>query len=98
MKTVVVSAIWELFLPDREQLDADLAILGRAVRRMREQQGMSADELAHATGMTRQRIYRLETGQLDPSYELLLALSEALRTQPSAVVALAERLKESSDP
>jgi len=58
---------------------------------MREQRGMSADELAGATAMTRQRIDALETGQLDPTYELLLALAEALRIQPSALVADAEQ-------
>lgn len=98
MNTVVFSAIWELFLPDGGHQDADLAILGRAVRQMREQRGMSADELAGATGLTRQRIDVVETGHLDPTYELLLALAEGLRIQPSALVALAEQLKESSDP
>jgi transcriptional regulator with XRE-family HTH domain len=98
MKTVVVIPIWELFLPDRGHQHADLAILGRAVRRMREQRGMTADELADATAMTRQRIDVLEAGRLDPTYELLLALSDALGTQPSALVALAEQLGESSEP
>ena len=98
MKTVVFSAIWELFLPDRGKQDVDLAILGRAVRRMREQRGMSADELAGAADMTRQRIDGLEAGHLDPTYELLLALAEALGIQPSTLVALAEQLKESSEP
>jgi transcriptional regulator with XRE-family HTH domain len=98
MKTVVFIPIWELFMPERGQQDADLAILGRAVRRMREERGISADELADATDMTRQRIDVLETGHLDPTYELLLTLAEALGTQPSALVALAEQLKESSEP
>jgi transcriptional regulator with XRE-family HTH domain len=65
---------------------------------MREQRGMSPDRLADATGMTRQRIDAIETGRLDPSYDLLLALAEGLRAQPSALVALAEELKGSSEP
>jgi transcriptional regulator with XRE-family HTH domain len=65
---------------------------------MREERGMSPDRLADATGMTRQRIDAMETGRLDPSYDLLLALAEGLRAQPSALVALAEQLKGSSEP
>ncbi len=59
---------------------------------------MSADELAGATGTSRQHIDALETGHLDPTYELLLALAEGLRVQPSALVTLAEQLKESKGP
>jgi transcriptional regulator with XRE-family HTH domain len=65
---------------------------------MREQQGMSADELAGATGLNRQRIDALETGHLDPTYELLLALADRLGIQPSELVTLAEQLEESNDP
>lgn len=85
-------------MPERGHKDADLLVLGRAIRGMREQQGMSADELAGATGMNRQRIDALETGHLDPTYELLLALADGLGIQPSALVTLAEQLRESNEP
>lgn len=65
---------------------------------MREQQDMSADELAGATGMYRRRIDALEAGRLDPTYEMLLALAEGLGIQPSELVTLAEQLKESNEP
>jgi len=65
---------------------------------MRERQGMSVDELAVATHISRKRIGALETGHLDPTYELLLALAKGLATQPSALVGLAEQLKESREP
>ncbi len=61
---------------------------------MREQQAMSTSELANATGTSSKRIDALEAGRLDLSYALLLALAEALRTQPSTLVALAEQLRE----
>lgn len=107
MKTVVFSANCELFLPGSEhQLpgdskrqrpgdgsDSGLAPLGQAVRRLREQQSMSAEQLADATGMTRQRIDLLETGRLDPTYELLLALADGLGIQLSALVTLTEQIK-----
>lgn len=58
---------------------------------------MSTADLAVATGMTRDRIDALESGRLDPTYELMLALGEGLGTQPSALVTLAEQLKESGE-
>jgi transcriptional regulator with XRE-family HTH domain len=85
-------------LPESEHRDSDLLVLGRAVRRMRAQRGISADELAGAIDMSRERIDALETGHLDPTYELLLALAKGLRIEPSALVTLAEQLKESRDP
>jgi transcriptional regulator with XRE-family HTH domain len=98
MNTLVFIPNCELFLPDSGPQLTDLTLLGRTVRRLREQRGLSAEELADATGMTRQRIDLLETGHLDPTYELLLTLSEGLRTQPSTLVALAEQLKEAGKP
>jgi transcriptional regulator with XRE-family HTH domain len=85
-------------LPESEHRDADLLVLGRAVRRMREQRGISADQLAGAIDICRQRIDALEAGRLDPTYELLLAVAEGLGIQPSTLVTLAEQLKESNDP
>jgi transcriptional regulator with XRE-family HTH domain len=78
--------------------DADLLLLGRAVRRMREQRGMSVEVLAGTAGMRRKRLEALEGGRLDPSYELLLALAEGLGIQPSALVTLAEQLREANGP
>lgn len=85
-------------MPESGHRDANLLILGQAVRRMREQRGMSADELAGATGISPQRIDALETGRLDPTYALLLALSEGLGIEPSALVTLAEELKDANEP
>jgi transcriptional regulator with XRE-family HTH domain len=65
---------------------------------MREQRGMSIEELASAIDVGRRRINALETGHLDPTYELLLAVAEGLGIQPSALVTLAEELNESSEP
>ncbi|MHB8241902.1 MAG: helix-turn-helix domain-containing protein [Solirubrobacteraceae bacterium] len=80
-----------------EGRDADLLLLGRAVRRMREQQGMDIHDLAVTTGMPRDRIEALEVGDLDPTYELMLALAKGLGTKPSALATLAEQLKGSSE-
>jgi transcriptional regulator with XRE-family HTH domain len=59
---------------------------------------MSIEELARAIDVGRRRINALETGRLDPTYELLLAVAEGLGMQPSALVTLAEELNESGGP
>jgi XRE family transcriptional regulator, regulator of sulfur utilization len=78
--------------------EPNLLILGRAVKLIREQRGMSVDELANASGVLRERIGAVEAGQLDPTYELLLKIADGLGIQPSALVTLAEQLNESHEP
>jgi transcriptional regulator with XRE-family HTH domain len=85
-------------LPDGGHQSADLVLLGQAVRQMREQRDMSPDELADAIGTSRQRIDAIETGRLDPSYALLLALADGLRTRPSILVGLAAQLRDPTEP
>ena len=65
---------------------------------MREQRGMSADAVAEASGVGRERLDTLETGQLDPTYEMLVEIADGLGAQPSELVILAERLDTSTDP
>jgi transcriptional regulator with XRE-family HTH domain len=94
-QTIVFNAVCELFVPDSghtQHTEAHLLALGRALRQLREQRRMSPEDLAGAAGVERGRIDALEAGHLDPGYELLLALSDALGVQPSALVLLAEGL------
>jgi transcriptional regulator with XRE-family HTH domain len=76
----------------------ELSVLGRAVRLTREQRNLSTDELALALAIPRENIDALESGRLDPTYELLVAIAERLGTQPSALVLLAEQLRRSHQP
>jgi ribosome-binding protein aMBF1 (putative translation factor) len=85
-------------LPEVENRDAELLVLGRAVRQMREQRGITAAELADATGTHPQQIDALETGHLDPTYERLVALADGLGVEPAALVTLAKQLKEPNQP
>jgi transcriptional regulator with XRE-family HTH domain len=84
-------------LAQRNHKEPSLLILGRAVKLMREQRDMSADELADSSGILREHIDALEAGQLDPTYEQLLEIADGLGTQPSELVSLAERLQASTD-
>jgi transcriptional regulator with XRE-family HTH domain len=81
-------------LSERRPKQQDLVVLGRAIGKLREERGLSTDELAVATGVERARIQALEAGRLDPGYELLLALAEGLGVGPSALIVRAEALQE----
>jgi transcriptional regulator with XRE-family HTH domain len=54
---------------------------------------MSAPELAAAGGISSQRLRALETGHLDPAYELVFALADALGVRPSALITRAEEIR-----
>ncbi len=59
---------------------------------MREQHGLSAHDLAAASGVAPARVAALEDGQLDPDFELLLALAESMGIRPTALSVRAEEL------
>lgn len=69
-----------------------LRALGLAIRERREQRHLSRAELAVAIGVAKERIGALERGQLNPGYELLLALADALGVGVGALVIRAEEL------
>jgi transcriptional regulator with XRE-family HTH domain len=72
----------------------DLVVLGRAIQAIRRERGVGAESLAAVTGVDRRRLHELESGRLNPRYELLLALAEGLGVPASAFVLRAERLAE----
>lgn len=57
--------------------ETDLAI-GIALRSLREEQGMSARNLALASGVSASMVSRIESGQVSPSISTLNALSRTL--------------------
>ena len=57
--------------------ETDLAI-GVALRALREEQGMSARNLAFASGVSASMVSRIESGQVSPSISTLNALSRTL--------------------
>lgn len=74
-----------------------LVTLGAAVRAMLEEQLLSLDDLALAAAVDPTRLAALEQGRLDPDFELLLRLAEAMDTRASAFVLKAEALSRSDD-
>ncbi len=65
---------------------AELLRLGETVRQVREQQRLSAQELAVRTSIDAQRISDLEAGRLDLKYDVLIALARGLGVRASALV------------
>jgi len=73
-----------------------LACLGEAIRQLREQRGLSVSELDGA-GLLQRRISRLKAGQLDPTFDVLLALADGLGVKPGLLVGDAEALEAHAD-
>jgi transcriptional regulator with XRE-family HTH domain len=63
-----------------------LAALGRAVRRHREQRDMSVEALARIASVEHQDVRAIETGELDPTYDVLVALAHALGVRTSSLI------------
>jgi transcriptional regulator with XRE-family HTH domain len=68
----------------------ELLALGEAVQHERSRRGLSAEALASAARVQASRLRALEAGQIDPDYDLLLALAQALDIRASAFVIRAE--------
>jgi len=67
-----------------------LIALGKAIREMREERGLTGSALAAAAEVPHWRVTALEEGRLDPDYDLLLRLADAMGTRASEFVVRAE--------
>lgn len=78
--------------------EQELAAFGQAVRQLRERRGMSLDALSAASRLPRGRkmssrhIGRIEAGEVDPHYDEVIALADALNVTPGTLVVYAEQL------
>lgn len=59
---------------------------GQAVRRRREAAGLSQEEVAEKTGLSRNYVGMVERGETNPTLLVLHALAEALGTTMTAMV------------
>jgi XRE family transcriptional regulator, master regulator for biofilm formation len=63
--------------------------LGQRIQRLREQRGLSVQELADRAGTTYQSIWRIERGdQLDPSVALVRGIARALGVGVDYLIAM----------
>lgn len=84
--------------PPPQHENPDLLQLGRAICLFRVEAGLDVRHLAQAALVPEDDIAQLEAGRLDPTYELLIALAQALHVRPSAFVTRAEALEGRADP
>ena len=68
------------------------AALGRALRNLRLATGLSQEQLGLESGVQRNFISLIETGQNQPTITTIFKLAVALRVKPSKLVAMAEKL------
>jgi transcriptional regulator with XRE-family HTH domain len=84
-------------LPGRRTHEHDLRVLGRAIRELREQQGLGADALAAAAGIAREDFAAIEAGRRDPGYRRLLRLAAGLGVRPRVLLLHVEELGDRHD-
>jgi transcriptional regulator with XRE-family HTH domain len=65
---------------------------GRAVRQLRDEQGLSQEALGQKTGLHRNYVGGVERGELNPSLASISKLARGLDQESSALLALAEDL------
>lgn len=68
--------------------------VGRAVRFLREQKGLSQDQLAARCGMHRTYVGGIERGERNPTVSVLYRLAEGLQTTGSGLLTVAEDRRE----
>ena len=66
--------------------------LGLAVRDLRKRNGMSQEELAHASGLHPTYLSGIERGLRNPTWRSLGRICEALKLPMSELAALSEKL------
>ena len=78
---------------EQRRVSPDHEALGRAVRALREQAGLSQEQLADRCGLHRTYVGGIERGERNVSFSNLLKLARALGVQPSGLLANAEALR-----
>jgi transcriptional regulator with XRE-family HTH domain len=64
--------------------------LGRAVRRLREERGLTQEAVAHVAGVHATWVSRLECGNLNPSWGMVERVATALGMEVSDLAKAAE--------
>jgi transcriptional regulator with XRE-family HTH domain len=74
----------------------DLLVLGKAIRALREERGISPDDLGDVAGVDAHSLDDLENGRLDPRYDLLVRLAQGIGVEPHVIVRRAEQIAKDS--
>ncbi len=65
--------------------------LGRAVRELRARRGLSQEELGFRSGLHRNYVGAIERGEINPTFRVLLKVTEGLDVPLSELIELWER-------
>jgi transcriptional regulator with XRE-family HTH domain len=71
----------------------DHAALGEAIRRLRQEAGLSQEELAERADTDLSQVGGIERGTRNPSYTTLLRLAAALKTTVGTIASLADEIR-----
>jgi len=67
--------------------------LGKAIRQLREERGMTQEALAQEAGVTVGHMSMIERGHSNPTWATILSVTKALDTPARQLVELAERFE-----
>jgi len=67
--------------------------LGKAIRKLREERGMTQEALAHAAGVTVGHLSTIERGHSNPTWATVKAISQTLETSIGDLANLADRIE-----
>jgi len=60
--------------------------MGKTLRRLRKEKGLSQTALAERSGLSREYVNRIEAGRYDPPLSTITALAAALRVRPARLL------------
>ena len=72
--------------PTTKEQKEELTRLGERVKQIRQQKGLTLEDVAFAIGKDRQSIHRLEKGDFNPSYIYLLDVCKGLGINLSELI------------
>ena len=70
----------------RENRRPEAQLFGAALRRVREQRGLSQDRLCEVAGLSQRYLSALERGENSPTLTVILQLCDALDVSPSKLL------------
>jgi transcriptional regulator with XRE-family HTH domain len=73
------------------------AALGKVVRELREEKGLTQEAVAHTAGVHPTWVSRLEGGALNPSWGMVSRVAAALGVEVSELAKVAERRAKARD-
>ena len=75
----------------------DNSVVGKTIRALRKEKGLSQDVLSGLAGIARTHLTMIENGSKQANFETLWRLATALGQRPSELVAQIERRIEASE-